>query len=302
MPTQTAQLALQNANIFQGETTTAAGRIYVRIDRSDLADLSAASSDLRMECSIRGPLNKYATTLPSTIPLQPVASDEALMATAVVPDPCTWTIDLPSTYQVEIRLYQGDEQIAGSTSMFGFRRFGVVGSSFFHEGKRWVFRGASIGASLPTVEEFQRWRESRMACVVSNPDDAFLSAACEIGVMVLAICDLDDAKLLQRRMQNFAALPAVIAAVTRLPAAQVDRSRLGSLLVSSNCGDGDFTIRKADAEKSLPDNGAKPAIVTCAPDIESFGESPAELRRACEKLQAKIAPQDFAGFAAIKNQ
>ena len=137
-----------------------------------------------------------------------------------------------------------------------------------------------------------------MACVVSNPDVEFLSAACEIGVMVLAVCDLVDVKKLQRRLRDLAAWPAVIATSIALPAAEIDRSCLGGLLLASTCGDGDFVFKKTGSAEPLSAGHAKPVIVTCDP----AAESPSGLRRACEELQAKMAPQDFAGFAAIQNE
>ena len=280
------QSALTIAAIFQGETTTTSGRVYAQVDLAD----SDLSDEMRMEGTIRGPFNQYATTLPSTIPLQAVASNEGFTASAIVPDPCTWTTDLPSTYEVALRLMRGNEEVASSTYMFGFRKFGVVGNSFLHEGKRWVFRGASVGDSLPAdADGIQPWRESRMACVVSNPTDEFLRLASEFGLMVMAEYDSGDINLVQERLRALTAWPAVVAAKTVLSVEELDRRRLGGLMFSSSQGDGDFSLAVVD---ELPEDCAKPVIVS--DNVEAGAV--AELRRACEKLQGKMAPREFAGF------
>ena len=280
------QTALTAAAIFQGETTTTSGRVYAQVDLAD----SDLSDEMRMEGTIRGPFNKYATTLPSTIPLQAVASNEGFTASAIVPDPCTWTTDLPSTYEVTLRLMHGSEQVASSVTMFGFRKFGVVRHSFLHEGKRWVFRGAFVGDSLPTdADGIQPWRESRLACVALNPTDEFLRLASEFGLMVMAEYDSSDVDLVQDQLRALTAWPAVVAARTVLSVEELDRRRLGGLMLCSSRGDGDFDLAAVD---ELPEDFAKPVVVSGSVGVGAV----AELRRACEELQGKVAPQEFAGF------
>ena len=279
---------LQHLQIFQGETTTAAGLVYLRLPKKHVP-LDRAG--FRLGGTVRGPFSDYATTLPSTYSFRPLKDDDALIAEAVIPDPCTWNIDVPSTYKVEARLFSDEEVVATTRLTFGFKRFGFIERSFFHEGKRWVMRGAAVDPeTFPVLEDGLRaLRESRLVAWVRNPTDDFCVLASNVGVMVLA--DLSDlaVDIVADRLTEFVPLPAVAAAIVHCEIADLRVSSRGSLLIGSRMPDADFVF---SPRLDRADEFSKPVVVVGAQD----GQGPADWRRNCETLQAEVAPRAFAGY------
>ena len=279
---------LNQLQVFQGETTTASARLYLWLPLSGLD----GAADVNLQGNIRGPFSDYATTLPSTIRLQASNDDDALLGEAVVPDPCTWTIDLPSTYVVQVELTRGEEVIASTERMFGFRKFGIVGRNFAHEGKRWVLRGAAFPSeSLSTPKEFlPAFRDSRLVACVPDPPVEFCELASKVGVMVFAELSKRSEAELCDSIRKMAPIPSVIAVTVDQCPAHLDRSYHGGLLVGAGQGAADFLVVAKD---QLPASSELPIVVRAnQPALQSA----ADLRRRCEILQEELTPEEFAGY------
>src|SRR5258707_3368942 len=102
-----------HTEIFFGDANHAEARIYARlaIDKRML--------DCRLTGRVIGPACEYAHTLSATIPLvskRPANVDSqnapALLAEAIVPDPCFWSTELPFLYEVRFELRRGTELLA----------------------------------------------------------------------------------------------------------------------------------------------------------------------------------------------
>jgi hypothetical protein len=113
--------------VFSGEVNEHLAHVYARLHGG-----GAISG------YVRGPFNAFTETLPSTTLFRDLGPGDTRLGLAVVADPCTWSPQSPSTYQVQVE----SNGILHQNDAFGIRRFGVLGKSFYLDGKRWVIRGA----------------------------------------------------------------------------------------------------------------------------------------------------------------
>jgi len=298
---------LNELSIFQGETTIASGRIYARLPTT--ADNSLDPATFRLAGTIYGPHSRYASTLPAKVAFREVTGQSSdhpqrgLLIETIVPDPCTWSIDRPSLYEVHLQLFRGDDEVAESTRLFGFRRFGIVGRDFLHEGKRWVLRGANtILPSQPDQIQSQltAYRESRLVCVCDNPPDNVCRESSELGTMLLADLTRLGSAEVQNELLRIGQWPAVIGAVLAADVDAVVRDgirnfALGSALQAKNSTTADFYLWEfAETKKSSQPVADRPVVARRIPSASL--PNPSELRQHCERLQRDVAPSDYAGY------
>src|SRR5205807_8137915 len=128
---------------------------------------------------VRGPRCLHAETLPLSAPLIDMGSGPTLLARAVIPDPCSWTADLPAIYDLTVNVLHGTTTIATARRELGLRSLGVRGRFFALEGKRWVLRG--VGAASATAALPRQWREVSASYVAPSPDDDPLAEESQWG-------------------------------------------------------------------------------------------------------------------------
>lgn len=258
---------------------------------------------------LTGPHRGRDTTLPATARLQPTAT--AGLARAILTEPAYWTPDLPNRYRLEATITSTGGSPVAVDRLVGLRRLGVRGRSLWLDGHRWVPRAvridevAGIAACKPAV----------LAAVVTEPDEATLDRADEIGVAVLAMVSESDtnAAAVADRIAAWSAHPSV--AVVILPegvptttVAQVAaavRGRRDTLLLAA-------TVAGATPPPTTAPAGIDVLMVALETDADPHDgwragaglpliawrrqpAAPTTGRRPCDELQAALAAWGTAG-------
>lgn len=170
---------LECVEIFHGEATPAVARLYVRLDTDN------SQSGWSLAGQVKGPYRTDAHTLPATTPLVPCATGESLLAMAVIPDPCAWTPETPSMYQLDLQLHVPQERVMERQIVTGIRGLGARGPNLFRHGKRWVVR--ALESPTGEITNWTAW-QSNASMMVVDPvtetlvTEAFLSQASKMGV------------------------------------------------------------------------------------------------------------------------
>jgi beta-galactosidase/beta-glucuronidase len=105
-----------------------AGEIEIIID--DVNDIEArvqaryvgAKEGVVLSGAIRGPFCETARTLPAEIEFRHLKLSHPPTAEAIVPDPCTWSLDVPHLYEVSVVVRQGAQEVAAYRGTVGLRR------------------------------------------------------------------------------------------------------------------------------------------------------------------------------------
>ncbi len=294
--------------LFFGEATAAEARVYARLDGSQLPP------DATLSGQLVGPECRFARTLPAKIPFQFRGRDArgALLAEAIVPDPCFWTPDLPMLYRAEL---QGKSRRAGisptcqnevapTERRFGIRRLGVRGKSLYLDGQRWVLR--AVSRERADLEDLAAARTSDAALVVAAADDDFCLEASQQGVPLIVMVSGRGVELVNeiRRLSKW---PAVFLVVLdpEQPADFDPRPLARNLLFAVH-----YRADKPLGSSTWPhvlwcEIEGEHAPAQCAGSLRpiiAFRRLPdqAEIptgRSACDRLQLELAPLgDFAGY------
>ena len=128
-----------------------------------------------------GPLRRRDTTLPVTARLEATAT--AGLVRTILTEPAYWTPDLPNRYRLEAAVTFPGGTPVGVDRLVGLRRLGVRGRSLWLDGHRWVPRAVRV----EDVAGIDACKPAALAAVVTEPDEALLDRADEIGVAVLAL-------------------------------------------------------------------------------------------------------------------
>jgi hypothetical protein len=72
--------------------------------------------------TVRGPYCERARTLPAEFAFRDLGPQQVGLATAIIPDPCVWSPELPQLYQVDIEAQQQGRVIAQYHGRIGFRQ------------------------------------------------------------------------------------------------------------------------------------------------------------------------------------
>lgn len=175
----------ERIEIFFGQASDALCYVYAQLSGPPAGD------DWQLAGSLRGPSCSVSATLPATHPFVPLAPGDSLLARAVVPEPSFWTPEMPHLYQAEVKLKQGQREVASARRLFGIRTLGCAGHKLVYGGKRWVLRGVRLD-EVPTATDWNGWRESDTAALVDNPGDALCEEASRAGVLLLARLNADQ--------------------------------------------------------------------------------------------------------------
>ncbi|MGD9646256.1 MAG: hypothetical protein AB7U73_11135 [Pirellulales bacterium] len=285
----------------------------------------APASDLgrwQLRGTIDGPHCQYASTLTAAVSLRPPVArssssdaDDSLTCEAAIADPCFWTPQLPHRYRLKLELARGEEILARAERSIGLRPLSVRGRGFWFDGAGWVLRAAARTAIADAP--LAAWRESSLAMVVDTPDDRLCEEAGRVGVLLVADISGSAGHLAAalRRLSRHAAVGLAIvtcdepldAAVRRAAGGILFVQRVGKALGATaglpssarpdpvpvvphallvDAGDPDQVAHVATAS-SLP------VIIERAASVAS----PADARRACDRLQADLAGHgNIAGY------
>lgn len=288
--------------------------VYVRSDAGAAAALTGTLS---------GPYRGRDTTLPVTARLQPTAA--AGVARVILTEPAYWTPDLPNRYRLQASLATSGGPPLSVDRLVGLRRLGVRGRSLWLDAHRWVPRAVRV----EDVAGIDACKPARLAALVTEPDEAMLARADEIGVAILALGATsadDDADSFADRIAAWAAhasaavaiLPHELPAATIAAVARAVRDRKDTLLLAATV-DGtapppatiapgiDALVVALDRE-ALPHDAwlAGPAAPVIA--WRHADASPTSGRAPCDALQAALAawgtasgrdtlPYDWSGYA-----
>ena len=167
----------ERVEIFHGEATPAAARIYARLDTT------AGQPGWKLSGHIKGPYRADAHTLPATISLQPCPTGETLLAAAVIPDPCPWTPETPSLYQLDLQLCAQQNVIDRRRWVTGIRGLGARGPHLYRHGKRWVMR--AVESPTVKVTNWPVWKSTAAAMAVEPRTEELVSTSSRLGVPLI---------------------------------------------------------------------------------------------------------------------
>jgi hypothetical protein len=297
---------MTNLEIFFGDANDAEARVYARMEADD------RSADCRLVGRVIGPSCEYAHTLTAAVPLvskRPLtdgASDApALLAEAVVPEPCFWSADLPFLYNVEVELKRGTESLATTERLFGIRPLGALGRRLILEGKPWVPRGVDR-CEVPETR-LSEWQAADAVMVVERPSEELCRQSSQFGVLLVAEVAGNSAEL-ALEVRRLALWPSVVIAVLS-PNAPLDATiRAGArnlLLAQSFAAVGaiapaewsDLVICDVDKVDDLRRWAAGGQFPLVARRSASWRDDLTQARRECDRLQRDLAGHgDFAGY------
>ncbi len=206
---------LDDLDLFYGRVTDELAQVYVR--HRNLA----GGGEFSIRGRIHGPYCEIARTIASSVPLRDAGPGETLLAQADVPEPCTWSPELPAHYEVEIELMRGGECVVRDLRRLGIRRFGPRGKSLYLNTRRYVLRGIHAmavdstaangsGTDDELASDLEGWRRSGAAIVIDNPSDALCDAASRQGVLIVARIDAKRAEAQLRRLSRWASVAIVV--------------------------------------------------------------------------------------------
>lgn len=255
--------------------------------------------------TVRGPHCLYSTTLPATLRLTDAGPGPTLLAKALVPDPCYWSPELPFLYDMHVELKQGAEVVVTADRLLGIRDFGPRGRFLYDQGKRRVIRGATNGSQHLNLLD---WHDAPLALVVEAPSDALCDEASRSGVMIVAMAGSGDVSSVAtaRRLARHASVAVLyfVPAPSRqvLPQLRAAAPNLMFAIDVWSVEEADCMIAPLQSDETLAIGVARKDLPLIALELVSHGDSPAELRLACDRLQAKVARQgDFAGYLVVRS-
>jgi len=105
--------------IFVGDVNDVEARVYARYVGAAKDD-GAHAERIVLKGRLRGPYCERSRTLPAEIAFRD--SEKPGLIEALVPDPCTWSPDLPHLYQADVEARQGQRVLAEYHGTIGLRR------------------------------------------------------------------------------------------------------------------------------------------------------------------------------------
>lgn len=89
---------------------------------ADHTGQTASPISITMKGTLRGPFCERARTLPAEFKFHDLGPASPGHAKAIVPDPCTWSPELPHLYQADVEARRDGRLIAEYHGMIGLRR------------------------------------------------------------------------------------------------------------------------------------------------------------------------------------
>ncbi len=285
-----------SVEIFFGGASDAMAYVYARLPQR------AHAAGLTLGGRLIGPNCLYADTLPATSQFIDRGPGDALVAKAIVPEPCFWTPEMPHLYRAHVELRNGSSVVATAQRDFGIRTLGAAGGKLIYDAKRWVLR--AVDRDEVAGSELDSWRESNTALLARNPHDSLCQQASRVGVLLVA--ELTGSHVAElRRLARWAAVGIVV-----LPARTVELPLLGNwahnLVLAQRIAAGELVhtapwCQLAVVETRDPADvaarvaGCRLPIVVHRP--AGALESVAAGRAACDRLQRDLAGLgDWSGY------
>jgi hypothetical protein len=295
---------LKNLDLFFGDANDAEARVYA------LMEADERHADCRLAGCVVGPNCEYAQTLTAAIPLVPKrpaagTGKPALLAEAVLPDPCFWSAELPFLYRVDLELRCGATSVEKVERSFGIRPLGALGRRLVFGGKPWVPRGVAR-CEVPDTPLIE-WRAADAVMVVERPSEELCRESSRLGVLLLAELAGGPAELAVD-VGRLARWPSVVMAVLRpsSPLAATIRTRAKNLLLAQSVSPAgadlpadwaDLVICEANDPYELFRYASDIPIPVIAQRLASWRDDVAQARRECDYLQRDLAQHgDFAGL------
>jgi hypothetical protein len=108
--------------IFVGDVNNVEGRVYARYTGPAAGGQEhAGHQPIRLRGTLRGPYCERAHTLPAEFTFRDLGPKKTGLAEVIVPDPCTWSHDLPHLYQADVEVYRGETVLAEYHGRIGLR-------------------------------------------------------------------------------------------------------------------------------------------------------------------------------------
>ena len=291
-------------DVFYGAVSNVSAAVYARVPR--LPEWERATLAGR----VVGPECDLACSLPIEIKLVDAGPGETLLARASIPDPTYWTPYVPARYVVKVELRQGGNVIDTATRWLGIRPLGAKGSSLFLESYRWVPRGMTIRkVGGGEDENLEAWKAADAAMLVEEPSDALCEAASRQGVLLVA--GVRHGFTFQCvELQRLARWPAVAIACVQphgrfTLAEHSPRKAAPNILPIATHALSKETEPPEWAEGLFVAAAEKEQVAQLAAThdlpIVAFRPLGEEVtveagRAACDRLQADLAPGDYAGY------
>jgi len=309
--------SLRNLEVFFGDANNADARVYSRLDATE------APGDCRLAGRVIGPTCAYAHTLSAAISLTMkrlpantrAPQPPALLAEAVVPDPCFWSTELPFVYRVEVELLSPTGLPATTRRLLGIRPLGAFRRRLVFEAKPWVPRGADrsgadrIGVDHSGVPETQlsEWRAADAVMVVERPSEGLCGDASRLGVMLVAEIAGSPSEIASE-VQRLSRWPAVVIAVlnSNTPLDASSRAKARNLLLAQSFGPGaavepaawaDVVICESGDAADLGRRAASCPLPVIVRRPAAWRDGLVEARAECDCLQRDLAGSgEFAGY------
>ncbi|MEX0614239.1 MAG: hypothetical protein WD738_20415 [Pirellulales bacterium] len=106
--------------IFVSDVNDVEARVFARYVGA--AEDRAEAEPIVLRGTLRGPYCAGSRTLPAEIAFRDLGPQQIGLAEALVPDPCTWSAELPHLYQADVEARQGERMVAEFHGTIGLRR------------------------------------------------------------------------------------------------------------------------------------------------------------------------------------
>lgn len=270
--------------------------------RFGLADLSCGKLKW-FRGLLNGPYSRAAHTLPTSfeLPQCDCLPDVSHFTQVCVTDPCYWTAQAPYLYRFQGTAHSSDGSEIAIEHTVGFRGLDIRGTDFLTNRRRTVLRGVRIPNEADV--DLEQARANEIAVLVDDPSEEFLQAASETGVAVVA--NLEKEGNLTRQLLALAWQPAVLLVLAHQDACYVphdlkcawkqeDRFVAGESLLTEDSPFHLVDLQPVERPADKLKHTDKP-VIALRRGVE-FADL-AEARRACDRLQAELAPEfDLAGY------
>jgi hypothetical protein len=107
--------------ISVGDVNDVEARVFVRYCGARAAD-SAENGRIVLRGTLRGPYCEGTRTLPAEFNFRDLGSGLDVVAEAIIPDPCTWSPDLPHLYLANVEARRDELILAKFHGMIGLRK------------------------------------------------------------------------------------------------------------------------------------------------------------------------------------
>lgn len=303
-----------DTTVFSDPQGEALARVYVvAAPTTPLPDGELAS--LQLNGRIVGPTCRYSSTLQAEIPfkhrgLTRWGDRTALVAEAVVPDPCYWSTELPFMYRAvgEVTRAQTSSSASEFDQPFGIRSFSTTGKRLTFNGRPWVPRivqRVKVADAPPAAA----WRDAAAVMFFDRPDDDLCQELSEAGVIMMTTVEGARTTVLGEleRLGRYPAVAIVVVKSTDVTARELRTAAQNTLLARfSDCK---FDATAGDETDVLlamvlADGSRWRLKWAVASELPTVVMRPlnrnvplAEARTACDALQRDLAgTYDVAGY------